>query len=53
MSYKDEKQKYHPIDFVPKKKNEVEIKEEIEKYYRIPVVPANKGVNRSNLIEKL
>ena len=53
MSYKVEPQKYYPIDFVPKKKKEGEIKDEIENYYRIPIVPANKGVNRIKLIEKL
>ena len=53
MSYKEEKQLFHPIDLVPKKKNEADIKDEIEKYYRIPVIPTNKGVNRAALIENL
>lgn len=45
--------KFHLIDLVPHKKSEAEIRVEIEKYYKQKFVPANKGVDRKALIEKL
>jgi len=43
----------HAVDLIPKRKNEVEIKREIENFYSKPEVPLNKGVNRKQLVEDL
>lgn len=45
--------KIHAVDLIPKRKNEVEIKREIEDFYSKPDVPLNKGVNRKQLVEDL
>lgn len=45
--------KIHAVDLIPKRKNEVEIKKEIDVYYSKPDVPLNKGVNRKQLVEDL
>jgi len=41
------------IDYAPKRKPESEIRHEIETYYKIPVIPTNRGVDRKGMIEKL
>jgi len=45
--------KVHAVDLIPKRKNEVEIRKEIENLKNNPFVPANKGVNRKKLIDEL
>jgi hypothetical protein len=45
--------KVHAVDLIPKRKNEVEIKKEIDDFYSKPLIPANKGVNRKNMIDDL
>jgi hypothetical protein len=45
--------KVHAVDLIPKRKNENEIRREIEDFYSKPVVPLNKGVNRKQLVEDL
>jgi len=45
--------KIHAVDLIPKRKNEVEIKKEIDEFYSKPVIPLNKGVNRKALVEDL
>lgn len=46
---------FHPVDFIPKRKNESVIRKQIEEYYehRARNVPANRGVDRANLVKKL
>ncbi|KAL4508190.1 hypothetical protein ABPG72_021563 [Tetrahymena utriculariae] len=53
LSYKEPKQKYFKVDFIPKRKPESEIRKELEEIARNPYVPANTGKNRKDLIEKL
>jgi len=43
----------HAVDLIPKRKNENEIRREIENFYSKPDVPLNKGVNRKQLVEDL
>lgn len=45
----------HPVDFIPKRKNESVIRKEIDAYYqhRANNVPANRGVDRAKLVKKL
>lgn len=50
---KEEPAKLHLVDLIPKRKNYEEIRKEIDEFYAKPVIPENKGVDRSNLIEKL
>jgi len=45
--------KVHAVDLIPKRKNENEIRREIENFYSKPDVPLNKGVNRKQLVEDL
>lgn len=45
--------KVHAVDLIPKRKNEVEIRKEIDDFYSKPVVPANKGVNRKKMVDEL
>jgi len=45
--------KVHAVDLIPKRKNEVEIKKEIDDFYSKPIVPTQKGVNRKNMIDDL
>jgi len=45
--------KIHAVDLIPKRKNEVEIRKEIDEFYSKPVVPLNRGVNRKHLIADL
>ncbi|EAR95587.1 hypothetical protein TTHERM_00079920 (macronuclear) [Tetrahymena thermophila SB210] len=53
LSYKEPKQKYFKVDFIPKRKPESEIRKELEEIARNPYIPANTGKNRKELIEKL
>ncbi len=41
------------VDLIPKRKNVETIQEEIDNYYRVPVVPVNRGVNREKKIGEL
>jgi len=43
----------HPVDLIPKRKPEHEIRKEIETYYKKPYIPPNKGVNRKELVKNL
>lgn len=45
----------HPVDLIPKRKAESVIRQEIEEYYerRAKDIPANRGVDRANLVRKL
>lgn len=45
----------HPVDLIPKRKAESVIRREIEEYYerRAKDIPANRGVDRANLVRKL
>ena len=46
--------KYHMVDFIPKKRHEEDILDEMEKEKRKPLVAYGKrGVNRANMIEEL
>lgn len=46
---------FYPVDLIPKRKAESVIRVEIEEYYarRAKEVPANRGVDRANLVRKL
>ena len=48
-----EEKKIHKVDLIPKRKNYDDIRKEIDEFYRVPVIPENKGVNRGLMIEKL
>ena len=48
-----EEKKIAKVDLIPKRKNYEEIKKEIDEFYRVPVIPQNKGVNREVMIDKL
>lgn len=46
--------KYHAVDFIPKKKHEMDIMPEIEKERNKPLVCyGQRGKNRGNMIEEL
>jgi hypothetical protein len=45
--------KKHAVDMIPKRKNEVEIRKEIDDFYSKPVIPVNKGVNRKKMVDDL
>ncbi len=45
--------KFHPIDFVPHRKPEAEIRQELDKFYANPYIPINRGVDRKKKIEEL
>lgn len=47
------KSKYHPIDFVPKKKPKDQIQNEIKETQKFPLNYARKGVNREQLKSEL
>ena len=47
-----EEKKIAKVDLIPKRKNYEEIRKEIDEFYRNPVIPVNKGVDRGLLIEK-
>ena len=45
----------HPVDLIPKRKAESVIRKQIQEYYdrRRKDIPANRGVDRANLVRKL
>ena len=46
--------KYHAVDFIPKRKNQEEIQNEIEYELNKPLqAPVKKGVNRKEMINNL
>jgi hypothetical protein len=45
--------KVHAVDLIPKRKNEVEIRKEIDEFYSKVDVPANKGVDRKKMVGDL
>lgn len=48
------RKKYHPIDFVPKRKGAEEIQSEIQRELNRPLVaPGKKGTNRKEIITDL
>jgi len=45
--------KVHAVDCIPKRKNEVEIRKEIDEYYSKPYVPLNTGKDRKKMVSDL
>jgi len=45
--------KVHAVDLIPKRKNEVEIRKEIDDFYSKPYVPLNTGKDRKKMIANL
>jgi len=45
--------KIHAVDLIPKRKNEIEIRKEIDEFYSKPVIPLNRGVDRKKMIDSL
>lgn len=48
-----EEKKISKVDLIPRRKNFEEIKKEIDEFYRVPVIPPNRGVNRELMIDNL